>query len=98
MLLATIEDGFALPRLANAKGAATLFDLLPDFGEKHDAHVSAADAPKSFKSLTHTLLSDVRFGSKADMIATNANGRSQQKGRWAVQSVKDPVERRSVND
>jgi phosphatidylinositol-3-phosphatase len=30
-LLATIEDGFGLPRLANAKSAATLFDLLPDF-------------------------------------------------------------------
>ena len=44
-LLATIEDGFALPRLANAKGAATLFDLLPDFAEKHDAHVSTADGP-----------------------------------------------------
>jgi phosphatidylinositol-3-phosphatase len=43
-LLATIEDGFALPRLANAKGAATLFDLLPDFA-KHDVHVSAADGP-----------------------------------------------------
>ena len=25
------EDGFGLPRLANAKDAATLFDLLPDF-------------------------------------------------------------------
>lgn len=30
-LLATIEDGFGLPQLANAKDAATLFDLLPDF-------------------------------------------------------------------
>jgi hypothetical protein len=29
-LLATIEDGFGLPRIANAKSAATLFDLLPD--------------------------------------------------------------------
>ena len=38
-------SGFALPRLANAKGAATLFDLLPDFAEKHDAHVSTADGP-----------------------------------------------------
>ena len=46
-LLATIEDGFGLPRLANAKGAATLFDLLPDFAEKHDAHVSAADGPRA---------------------------------------------------
>ena len=44
-LLATIEDGFALPRLGNARGAATLFDLLPDFAEKHDAHISAADGP-----------------------------------------------------
>jgi len=32
-LLATIEDGFGLPRLANATGAATLFDLLPDFAQ-----------------------------------------------------------------
>jgi phospholipase C len=30
-LLATIEDGFGLPRLANAERAATLFDVLPDF-------------------------------------------------------------------
>ena len=44
-LLATVEDGFGLPRLANAKGAATLFDLLPDFAEKHDARVSTADGP-----------------------------------------------------
>jgi len=28
-LLATIEDGFGLPRLANAKAAATLFDVFP---------------------------------------------------------------------
>jgi phosphatidylinositol-3-phosphatase len=33
-LLATIEDGFGLPRLANATGAATLFDLLPDFAQE----------------------------------------------------------------
>ena len=39
-LLATIEDGFGLPRLANAKGAATLFDLLPDFSEKRTAQMS----------------------------------------------------------
>jgi hypothetical protein len=32
-LLATIEDGYGLPRLANATGAATLFDLLPDFAQ-----------------------------------------------------------------
>jgi phosphatidylinositol-3-phosphatase len=44
-LLATIEDGFGLPRLAKAKGAATLFDLLPDFAGKHDANVSAAVGP-----------------------------------------------------
>jgi phospholipase C len=30
-LLATIEDGFGLPRLANAKTAATLFEVFPDF-------------------------------------------------------------------
>jgi phosphatidylinositol-3-phosphatase len=30
-LLATIEDGFGLPRIANARDAATVFDLLPDF-------------------------------------------------------------------
>ena len=29
-LLATIEDGFGLPRLGNAKDAATLFKVLPD--------------------------------------------------------------------
>jgi len=29
-LLATIEDGFGLPRLANAKTAAPLFDLFSD--------------------------------------------------------------------
>ena len=29
--LQRIEDGFGLPRLANAKDAATFFDLLPDF-------------------------------------------------------------------
>jgi phosphatidylinositol-3-phosphatase len=46
-LLATVEEGFGLPRLANAKGAATLFDLLPDFAEKHDAHVSAADGSRA---------------------------------------------------
>jgi len=46
-LLATIEDGFGLPRLANAKGAATLFDLLPDFADKGDAHTSGADGPTS---------------------------------------------------
>src|SRR5262245_12964808 len=33
-LLATIEDGLGLPRLANAKSAATLFDLLPDFAQE----------------------------------------------------------------
>jgi len=44
-LLATIEDGFGLPRLANAKGAATLFDLLPDFAEKGTAQTSGADGP-----------------------------------------------------
>jgi phosphatidylinositol-3-phosphatase len=33
-LLATIEDGFGLPRLANATGAATLFDLVPDFAQE----------------------------------------------------------------
>lgn len=42
-LLATIEDGFGLPRLAKAKGVATLFDLLPDFAEKRDAQASGAD-------------------------------------------------------
>jgi phosphatidylinositol-3-phosphatase len=30
-LLATIEDGFGLPRIANARDAATVSDLLPDF-------------------------------------------------------------------
>ena len=29
-LLATIEDGFDLPRLANAKTANTMFSLFPD--------------------------------------------------------------------
>jgi hypothetical protein len=46
-LLATIEDGFGLPRLANAKGAATLFDLFPDFAEKRAAQTSGADGPTS---------------------------------------------------
>jgi phosphatidylinositol-3-phosphatase len=32
-LLATIEDGFGLPRLTNAAHSATVFDLLPDFAE-----------------------------------------------------------------
>jgi hypothetical protein len=38
-LLATIEDGFGLPRLANAKASATLFDLFPEFAER--AHSGA---------------------------------------------------------
>ena len=42
-LLATIEDGFGLPRLANAKGAATLFDLFPDFAERPDAQTSGGN-------------------------------------------------------
>jgi phosphatidylinositol-3-phosphatase len=42
-LLATIEDGFGLPRLANAKAAATLFDLFPDFAEKRTAQTSGAN-------------------------------------------------------
>jgi hypothetical protein len=47
-LLATIEDGFGLPRLANAKGAATLFDLFPDFADKRDTQTSGgADDPAS---------------------------------------------------
>jgi hypothetical protein len=46
-LLATIEDGFGLPRLAHAKGAATLFDLFPDF-TKGEAHNISADVPSSF--------------------------------------------------
>jgi hypothetical protein len=45
-LLATIEDGFGLPRLANAKGAATLFDLFPDFADRSGAQTSgSADGP-----------------------------------------------------
>jgi hypothetical protein len=40
-LLATIEDGFGLPRLGNAKGAATLFDLFPDFAERRSDQTSA---------------------------------------------------------
>jgi hypothetical protein len=44
-LLATIEDGLDLPRLANAKGAATLFDLLPELAEKRDARTSDVDRP-----------------------------------------------------
>jgi phosphatidylinositol-3-phosphatase len=46
-LLATIEDGFGLPRLANAKGAATLFDLLPDFAEKRAVQTSDEDGRSS---------------------------------------------------
>ena len=42
-LLATIEDGFGLPRLANARGAATLFDLFPDFAERPDAQTSVGN-------------------------------------------------------
>lgn len=34
-LLATIEDGFGLPRLANAQKAATLFDVLPFAEQMH---------------------------------------------------------------
>jgi phosphatidylinositol-3-phosphatase len=33
-LLATIEDGFGLPRLGNARGRMTLFDLFPDFDQR----------------------------------------------------------------
>jgi hypothetical protein len=46
-LLATIEDGFGLPRIVNAKGATTLFDLFPDFAERRDAQTSDADGPTS---------------------------------------------------
>jgi hypothetical protein len=46
-LLATIEAGFRLPRLANAKGAATLFDLFPDFAEKRIGQTSGAEEPTS---------------------------------------------------
>ena len=45
-LLATIEEGFGLPRLANAKTAETLFDLLPDFA---DPEVGRSDQ----KGITH---------------------------------------------
>jgi phosphatidylinositol-3-phosphatase len=36
-LLATIEDGFKLPRLANAEKASTLFDVMPAFSFQHRA-------------------------------------------------------------
>jgi len=54
-LLATIEDGFGLPRIANAQEAATVFDLLPDFvtGERRDdTKLVGAERPKIFKPLT----------------------------------------------
>jgi hypothetical protein len=41
-LLATIEDGFGLPRLANAKDRATMFDLLPDFADRPAGQASGS--------------------------------------------------------
>lgn len=35
-LLATVEDGFDLPRLANAKTANAMWDLFPDSDDDHD--------------------------------------------------------------
>jgi hypothetical protein len=44
-LLATIEDGFGLSRLANAVHSATVFDLLPDFAEKPNTTNKAINGP-----------------------------------------------------
>jgi len=45
-LLATIEDGFGLPRLATTKDASTLFDLFPDFAGARRHRTDETIAPR----------------------------------------------------